>query len=89
MLALREKPVVSGEDLDKAQVSRGEEGLEIMVQLTAAGGQKMRDFTDPKNKEFNIQHGRDRLAIVMDGVVKNAPTIQSTLSVPVTAGESM
>ncbi len=79
MLALREKPVVSGAELDKAQVRRGDAGLEIMVDLTAAGGRKMRDFTDPRNKEFNIRHNRDRLAILFDGVVNSAPSIQSTL----------
>ncbi len=81
-LVLRTKPVVSGAELDKAQVSRGERGdLEITVILSVAGGQKMREFTDPKNKTFEIEHDKDRLAIVMDGEVKSAPTIQSTLGV--------
>ena len=47
---------------------------QLDVELSEDGAKKM--FTLTKN----MQHGRDRLAIVLDGKVLSAPTVQSALS---------
>jgi protein-export membrane protein SecD/preprotein translocase SecF subunit len=76
LLLLRKEPVVTGDDLARALASRGEEGLEVQVWLKGLGGEKMARFT----KASNIKHGRDRLAVMLDGDVRTAPTIQTQLS---------
>jgi SecD/SecF fusion protein len=78
-LLLRKEPVVTGEDLARALVGRGDRGLQVEVWLKGPGGQKMEDFTNEGNKDWNIQHERDRLAVVLDGDVKTAPTVESRL----------
>jgi len=79
LLLLREKPVVTGEDLSRALVGRGDEGVEVQVWLKGPGGEKMEWFTNPGNKEYKIKHGTDRLAVVLDGDCKTAPTVQTGL----------
>ncbi len=78
-LLLRKKAVVTGDDLARALVGRGEEGIEVQVWLKGPGGEKMAWFTNPGNNEFKIKHERDRLAVVLDGQCKTAPTVQTSL----------
>lgn len=47
---------------------------QIDVELNQSGADKMLLLTT------NMQHGRDRLAIILDGIVLSAPVVQSALS---------
>ncbi|MHC4914222.1 MAG: protein translocase subunit SecD [Planctomycetota bacterium] len=78
-LLLRRKPVVTGDYLSRALVGRGEEGLEVQVWLKPAGGEKMERFTDENNTVYSIKHDQDRLAVVLDSVVKTAPVVKTRL----------
>ena len=68
-------PVITGEDLrgaDAVTSRAGTDVYEIAFYLTAAGATKFEAFTRT--------HIQQRLAIVLNGEVKSAPTIQSTIS---------
>lgn len=69
---LSRSPVVTGRDLRSARPQRGEMGRwETQFNLNKEGARRFGAFT-----EANIGN---RLAIVLDGVVKSAPTIQARI----------
>ncbi|MFM1561502.1 MAG: protein translocase subunit SecD [Roseibacillus sp.] len=72
-LLLSKRNDIKGKHVKNANPNLATAGV-IQVDLTSAGGKFMRQLTAPMEK------GRDRLAIVLDGVVKSAPTVQATLS---------
>lgn len=72
-LFLSKRVTLTGNDVSNAQPD-GVRGGIVHVTLSGNGGDKMSRLT----KEMT--HGRDRLAVVLDGRVVTAPTVQSTLS---------
>ncbi|HOX07071.1 MAG TPA: protein translocase subunit SecD [Planctomycetota bacterium] len=79
-LLLREKPLTTGDNLTRAIVIGGEgTGHKVLVYLDAAGGRAMENHTD-KGNPMGMKHGETRMAIMLDGVVKSAPTINDRLS---------
>jgi SecD/SecF fusion protein len=74
-LILRTTPVLTGAKLERAHVGMGQQGREIRIRLSAGGGNIMSEATSPSKIVFK----RDRLAVVMDGKVKTAPTVQTKL----------
>lgn len=72
-LFLSKRVTLTGNDVSNAQPD-GVRGGIVHVTLSGKGGDKMTRLT----KEMT--HGRDRLAVVLDGRVVTAPTVQSTLS---------
>ncbi len=74
VIYLHDEVVVANGDVERAEVAPGSSPAEfnVSVELTAAGGEKMRSIT-----ERNI--GK-RLAILLDGQVVMAPVIRSPIS---------
>lgn len=68
-LVIQEDFVVDGSHIDVARARISQEGgWQIDVTLDASGGAKMQEFTN--------EHIKDRMAIVLDGLIKSAPVIQ-------------
>ncbi len=78
-LLLKEAPVTSGDNLTRAIVTASKDGVgrEVLVYLNAIGGKEMEVYTGASNPE--MKHKETRMAILLDGVVKSAPTVQSQL----------
>ena len=72
-LLLEKRNKIEGKHVKKANPDAGSAGV-VRVQLSSGGGKLMRNLTS------SMQHGRDRLAIVLDGEVNSAPVVQATLS---------
>jgi preprotein translocase subunit SecD len=66
---------LAGTDIDKANASRGAQGWQVDVELTAAGTQKFATLTGRLVQK--------RVAIVIDGTVASSPTIAA----PITGGQ--
>lgn len=73
ILYLSKRESLTGSDVKHAQPDGQRPGI-VNVTLSQAGGEKMRRITS------EMEHGRDRLAVVLDGRVVTAPVVQSTLS---------
>lgn len=71
-LLLEKGAELSGLHIRRAVPDPGRAGV-INVELTKKGGKFMHELTEPMKK------GEDRLAIVLDGVVRSAPVVQGTL----------
>jgi SecD/SecF fusion protein len=74
-MILRVVPAVTGAELERAQVVMGDQGREILVDLSAAGGQAIANAT----AHGVIEWERDRLAIVLDGEIRSAPKVITQL----------
>ncbi len=72
-LFLSKRESLTGNDVSFAQPDATKGGI-VNVNLSNKGGQKMIRLTQ------NMQKGHDRLAVVLDGRVVTAPTVQDTLS---------
>lgn len=72
-LFLSKRVTLTGNDVSNAMPDGTRPGI-VNVTLSGKGGDKMLQLTQ------NMEHGRDRLAVVLDGRVVTAPTVQSTLS---------
>ncbi|MEG2971589.1 MAG: protein translocase subunit SecD [Akkermansia sp.] len=72
-LFLSKRSQLSGRDIASAYPIQEQRGY-VGVTLSTAGADKMWKITS------QMRHGRDRLAIVLDGKVVSAPTVQSSLS---------
>ncbi len=72
-LFLSKRVEVKGKHVKRAVPSAARAGV-IEVTLSAEGGNRMINLTK------DMQKGKDRLAIVLDGEVMSAPVVQSTLA---------
>jgi len=70
---LEKRESLTGKDIVRAGVDLSHPG-HVNVTLSNEGADKMYNLTS------RMQLGRDRMAIVLDDVVKSAPTVQSVLS---------
>jgi len=73
-ILVKSRAALDGTYIVHAQELYGPYEGQLDVQLNKEGATKMFDLTKKMN------HGRDRLAIVLDGKVLSAPTVQSSLS---------
>lgn len=73
-ILIKTRASLDGTYIVHAQELYGPREGELDVELNNDGATKMFDLTKKMN------HGRDRLAIVLDGKVLSAPTVQSSLS---------
>lgn len=72
-LLLKRRAGLNGSSIIRAQELYGPDEGKLTVELSTAGGQKMYELT----KKMRL--GVDRLAIVLDGKVLSAPTVQSAI----------
>lgn len=72
ILNIHREPIVTDEDVEKASVDPSREGY-IHITLTKAGAAKMREAT------ARMELGKDRMAVIVDGKVKTAPTVNAVL----------
>lgn len=70
---LEKRETLTGKDIVRAGVDLSRPG-HVNVTLNNEGAEKMYNLTS------NMQLGHDRMAIVLDDVVKSAPTVQAVLS---------
>jgi len=73
-ILIKQRASLDGSSIISAQELYGPYEGQIVVELNDEGAAKMLSFTQ------KMQHGRDRLAIVLDGRVLSAPVVQSQLS---------
>ena len=73
-ILIKSRASLDGTYIVHAQELYGPYEGQLDVQLNKEGATKMFDLTK------KMQHGRDRLAIVLDGKVLSAPVVQSSLS---------
>ena len=73
-ILVKSRAALTGEYIVHAQEMYGPYEGQLDVELNNEGATKMFDLTK------QMQHGSDRLAIVLDGKVLSAPTVQSPLS---------
>ncbi len=73
-LLVKSRAALDGTYIVHAQELYGPYEGQLDVELNDEGAKKMFDLTK------KMQHGHDRLAIVLDGKVLSAPVVQSTLS---------
>jgi len=73
-LLVKQRASIDGSSIIHAQELYGPYEGQLDVELNAEGAAKMFKTTQ------KMKHGRDRLAIVLDGKVLSAPVVQSTLS---------
>jgi preprotein translocase subunit SecD len=73
-LLIKRRTVIDSSFIKHAQELYGPHEGKIMVELNKKGGEKMLETTR------KMQHGRDRIAIILDGKVLSAPVVQSSLS---------
>jgi SecD/SecF fusion protein len=72
-LLLEKRGDLKGKHVKNAFPDTARTGV-IQVELTSTGGKHMRNLTK------NMEKGVDRMAVVLDGVVMSAPTVNDTLS---------
>jgi len=72
-LLLKRRSTLDGSYIVHAQELYGPYEGELTVELNREGANKMFDLTS------KMRHGKDRLAIVLDGKVLSAPTVQDSL----------
>ncbi len=80
-----EQPVMTGDALDNALLSRDQSGfLQVEINLTRQGGQQFGDLTQNivEDSLASGQPGGGQLAIVLDNDVVSAPTVEE----PITGG---
>jgi preprotein translocase subunit SecD len=77
-LLLVAEPMADGSMVTRALATLAEDGLSwnVLVYLNAVGTARVASGTSAAN----MQHKRDRLAILLDGEVKSAPVVESQLS---------
>lgn len=73
-ILIKRRAALDGSYVKHAQELYGPYEGKLTVELNNDGATKMFDLTK------NMRHGADRLAIVLDGKVLSAPTVQSSLS---------
>jgi len=73
-ILVKKRASIDGSSIMHAQELYGPYEGQLDVELNAEGAAKMFKVTK------KMHHGRDRLAIVLDGKVLSAPVVQSTLS---------
>ena len=72
-LLIARRAALDSSHVKHAQELYGPYEGELTVELSAEGGERMFQLTN------SMAHGRDRLAIVLDGKVLSAPVVQATL----------
>lgn len=78
---LAAKPVVDETDLRLAQAARDESGrVQLQMIFTLKAGQRMKEVTERLNQEHLKGKNEGRMAFVIDGVLKSAPTVKGIIS---------
>ena len=73
-ILVKKRVALDGSYIIEAEELEGRHEGQIKIELNAQGADLMFKTTD------QMQHGSDRLAILLDGTLLSAPTVQSTLS---------
>ena len=73
-LLVKRRTIIDSSFIKHAQELYGPHEGKIAIELNKQGGETMFETTR------KMQHGRDRIAIILDGKVLSAPTVQSSLS---------
>ena len=71
-LFVEKRPIVSSADVVEAYAQMRPEGG-IFIRLSAAAAERMFKATK------NMKHGKDRMAMIIDGKVIHAPVVQSSI----------
>ncbi|MDC0088091.1 protein translocase subunit SecD [Akkermansiaceae bacterium] len=72
-ILLKRRSIMDGSYIVHAQAMQTGGAFDISVEMNSEGTKKISDLTS------KMRHGYDRMAIILDGKVLSAPTVQSTL----------
>ena len=85
---LAAKPVVDETDLRLARATRNESGkAQLWMTFTLKAGQRMKEVTERLNQEHLDGKPEGKMALLIDGVMKSAPTVKGIISDELAIGD--